>query len=76
LSATGGFVVQVGAFSARDNAERARALASSAGPAALVEMRGLHRVRVGPVADRAEAERIRTAVIRLGFAGAMVAPLR
>ena len=62
--------VQVGAF-----AEEARARATSrrleqagCGPVQVVqELRGLRRVRVGPVADFAAAQRTRDALVRQGF---------
>lgn len=72
----GAFAVQVGAFGAAENAERARRIAAAAGPASIDAAAGLHKVRVGPAATRAEAERLREAVAVLGFPGAIVTRLR
>lgn len=74
--APGAFAVQVGAFGAQENAERARRIAAAAGPARVEAANGLHKVRVGPAATRAEAERLREAVAALGFPGAIVTRLR
>lgn len=72
----GAFAVQVGAFGAAENAERARRIVASAGPASIDAAAGLHKVRVGPAATRAEAERLREVVAELGFPGAIVTRLR
>ena len=62
-AADGLWAVQLGSFSARENASRLAATLRSDGIAAfLTELDRdgtvLHRVRVGPVADRAAAERL------------------
>lgn len=70
-----GFAVQLGAFAHADEATRLRDRARAAGFAAFVEQvqtdRGaLHRVRVGPVPDRAAADALRGQVAgRLGVSG-------
>ena len=63
----GGFVVQVGAFSAESDANTLRARLRSAGYAAFVEKvpregASLWRVRIGPEVQRAAAEEARQAV--------------
>ena len=70
------YLVQVGAFSVRDNAERTRDRASAAG-AVLMDVvdrpaGSLYRVRVGPWPSREAAEAARAAVADLGFADARV----
>ncbi|MEO0998874.1 MAG: SPOR domain-containing protein, partial [Pseudomonadota bacterium] len=60
-SASGMFAVQLGSFSARDNADKLAAGLRGLGFAAFISEhrnggRTLHRVRVGPLADRAAAE--------------------
>jgi cell division septation protein DedD len=70
-----GFAVQLGAFSNAEEATRLRDRARSAGFSAFVESvrtdKGtLSRVRVGPVADRAAAERLQAQVAaKLGVSG-------
>lgn len=70
-----GFAVQLGAFSNAEEATRLRDRARAAGFSAFTEqVRGesgtLTRVRVGPVANRAEAERLKGQVDgRLGTSG-------
>lgn len=70
-----GFAVQLGAFSVSAEAEKLRERAQAAGFNAFVEQvrtdKGtLSRVRVGPVLDRAEAERLKAQVAaRLGING-------
>ncbi len=72
----GGYVVQVGAYSQRANADAARELAGSAGPVsietAVFDGVSLYRVRLGPWASREEAEQARLAAEALGFAGAKI----
>ncbi len=74
--ASGGLLVQVGAYSQRANAEAARDQVGSAGPVsiepALVGGVSLYRVRLGPWASQEEAERARMAAEALGFAGAKI----
>lgn len=71
-----GFIVQIGAFGAEENARRARAQAASLGPvqidAGQSAGRPVHRVRVGPFADRAAADAARENAAALGFANAIV----
>lgn len=70
-----GFAVQLGAFTSADDANRLRDKARAAGFTAFVEpVRSEHgtlsRVRIGPVADRAEADRLRGQVsAKLGIDG-------
>ena len=70
-----GFAVQLGAFSNAEEATRLRDRARAAGFSAFVESvrtdKGtLSRVRVGPVADRADADRLRAQVAaKLGVSG-------
>ena len=74
-----GFAVQLGAFGAVDDANALRDKARAAGFSAFVEQVGtdkgpLNRVRVGPVATRDEAEKLKASVAaRLGVSG-MVRP--
>jgi DedD protein len=56
---TGGWVVQVGAFGSRENANSLVAHLKSRGYAAFLASAGnSHRVRVGPFPNRAEADRV------------------
>ncbi|MDQ3270456.1 MAG: SPOR domain-containing protein, partial [Pseudomonadota bacterium] len=70
-----GFAVQLGAFSVDAEADKLRERAQAAGFNAFVERvrtdKGtLSRVRVGPVLDRAEADRLKAQVAaRLGIDG-------
>jgi cell division septation protein DedD len=70
-----GFAVQLGAFGNAGEAAKLRERARAAGFTAFVEQvqtdKGtLNRVRIGPVADRAEADRLRErAAARLGISG-------
>lgn len=70
-----GFAVQLGAFSNAAEAQRLQDRARSAGFSAFVEPVStgsgtLHRVRIGPVADRAAADALRTqAAGKLGVSG-------
>ncbi len=70
-----GFAVQLGAFSNATEAQRLQDRARSAGFSAFVEPvrtdgGTLHRVRIGPVADRAAADALRTqAAGKLGVSG-------
>ncbi|KAB8193403.1 sporulation protein, partial [Lysobacter maris] len=74
-AATVGFAVQLGAFSHAEEAGKLRDRARAAGFTAFIEQirtdKGvLNRVRVGPVASRAEAEQLKAQVAaRLGIAG-------
>lgn len=73
------FLVQVGSFAVRANAERAAARVSSVGPVEVSEDwssgRILHRVSVTGWSDRASAEAARAAVADAGFADARVAQI-
>jgi cell division septation protein DedD len=70
------YLVQVGAFSVRDNAERTRQRASAAGDVTIdtIERQAglLYRVRVGPWPSREAAERALATVSELGFSDARV----
>jgi len=60
---TGGWAVQTGSFSRLENARRLAATLQSMGydrfiSEASIDGRTLHRVRIGPLADRAAADRI------------------
>ncbi|RRU07326.1 SPOR domain-containing protein, partial [Stenotrophomonas sp. 278] len=74
-----GFAVQLGAFGKAEDANALRDKVRAAGFSAFVEQvrtdKGtLHRVRVGPVANRAEAENLKAQVAsKVGVAG-MVRP--
>lgn len=74
-TASVGFAVQLGAFANAAEAQRLQDRARAAGFSAFVEpvrTEGgtLHRVRIGPAADRAEADRLRAqAASRLGVSG-------
>jgi cell division septation protein DedD len=72
--ATGdGWIVQVGAFSSRENADRVVAQLSGKGFKAFIAPSGsLHRVRVGPFANRADADRALADLKREGHPGAAV----
>jgi DedD protein len=62
-----GWQLQVGAYSSRENADRQVALLRSRNYNAFVMSDGpgnLHRVRVGPYADRAEADRAAARLLR------------
>ena len=77
-SASAGWLVQVGAFG---SADAARSLVKDLGAAGLVAHvspvargdRTLHRVRVGPVADRAEAQQLATRLEARGLPATVVA---
>ena len=70
------FVVQVGMFSVRANAERAAQRVAAVGPASVAEDwrsgRVLHRVSLSGWTDRAAAEAARAAVAEAGFEDARV----
>jgi cell division septation protein DedD len=70
------YLVQVGAFSQRANAERTRDRAGSVGAVLIdtIERQSgaLYRVRVGPWPSRDAAEAARASVVELGFADARV----
>jgi hypothetical protein len=75
-AARGAFMVQIGAFGERDNAERAKDRADRVGRASIervrVSDRTLYRVRLGPWDDRADAEQARAQALRLGFSDAKI----
>lgn len=72
-----GYMIQVGAFSDYQNAERARQMAETAGQVAVDTRQSgagqLHRVRVGPFATREEAAAAQQTLADLGFASATIA---
>jgi len=76
--ATGGYFVQVGAFSDLSNAHRVRDTVGAAGPV-VVDVRRtaaggeLFRVRVGPWQSRDEADAARRQLVSLGYAETVVA---
>lgn len=81
VSAAGkvGFAVQLGAFASADEANSLRDRARAAGFSAFVEQvrtdKGmLNRVRVGPVADRDDAEKLKAQVAAKLGVGGMVRP--
>ena len=71
------FTVQTGAFRAANGAARlAEAIRAAGYPASVSETDGgVHRVRVGPYADRSEANRVRRELRALGY-DALVVQLR
>ena len=70
------YYVQVGSFSKPINAEKARAALASAWPVQVIEVNGsngtLYRVRLGPIADRADADTALEQAQLLGHADAHV----
>ncbi len=76
-AARGSFVVQLGSFGSRDNADRLVRDMIAKGFAAFVAPitsggRELYRVRVGPTRDRAAAEALALQLRRVGQSGAIV----
>jgi DedD protein len=75
--AKGSFVVQLGSFGSRDNAERlvrdmtAKGFKTFIAPIS-TNGRELYRVRVGPTRDRAAAEALATQLKRVGQSGSIV----
>lgn len=74
-----GWMIQVGSFASRENAERlARDLKSKGFAASVSESRGggrsLYRVRVGPEADRAAAQAVLAKLRARGQRGAALMP--
>jgi DedD protein len=73
----GTFVVQLGSFGSRENAERlvrdmtARGFATFIAPITS-NGRELYRVRVGPTRDRASAEALAAELKRVGQSGSIV----
>jgi DedD protein len=73
----GGFAVQLGSFSSRDNADRLVRDMTAKGFAAFVapitsKGRELYRVRVGPTRDRPQAEALAAQLRRIGQVGSIV----
>jgi DedD protein len=73
----GSFVVQLGSFGSRDNADRLVRDMTAKGFAAFVAPiksggRELYRVRVGPTRDRAQAEALAAQLRRIGQSGSIV----
>jgi rare lipoprotein A len=68
--------IQAGAFSRFDNANRVRARLTTAGTvkisSVLVKGRDLFRVRIGPLTNVAEADRMLDTVIRAGYQNARI----
>ncbi|HEX5215747.1 MAG TPA: SPOR domain-containing protein, partial [Vicinamibacterales bacterium] len=64
--AKGGYVLQVGLYKSRENAQRSAASLKKAGYPAMIatSASGAFSVRVGPYADRAEAERMQAKLLR------------
>lgn len=76
-AAAGSFVVQLGSFGSRDNADRLVRDMSAKGFKAFVAPitsggRELYRVRVGPTHDRASAEALAADLKRVGQSGSIV----
>jgi DedD protein len=76
-SATGMWAVQLGSFSAQDNAERLAASLRDQGYAAFLSQvqsgsGQLHRVRIGPQKDRASAEAVAAQLAKGGHKGQVV----
>jgi DedD protein len=75
--APGSFVVQLGSFGSRDNADRLVRDMTAKGFAAFVAPiksggRELNRVRVGPTRDRTQAEALAAQLRRVGQSGSIV----
>ena len=74
----GSFVVQLGSFHERENADRlvremtAKGFAAFVAPPIKSGGRDLYRVRVGPTRDRAQAEALAVQLQRVGQPGAIV----
>src|SRR4029077_9374853 len=72
----GRIFVQAGAFAMPENAQRVRARIAALGNVEVVPATGngtaLYRVRLGPVANAAEAERLLSRVVGSGYPGARV----
>ena len=76
-AARGSFVVQLGTFGSRENADRLVRDMTAKGFAAFVapyhkDGRELYRVRVGPTRDRAAAEALAAQLRRIGQSGSIV----
>jgi cell division septation protein DedD len=75
-AASGGFVVQLGSFASRANAERlARQVHTQGFPVSVSQGssgRRLYRVRVGPAKDRAAASQLATQLRASGHTGSIV----
>jgi len=76
-SARGSFVVQLGSFGSRENADRLVRDMTARGFTAFIAPittngRELYRVRVGPTRDRASAEALAVELKRLGQSGSIV----
>lgn len=74
---SGSFVVQLGSFGSRQNAERLVRDMTAKGFTAFIapittQGRELYRVRVGPTRDRASAEALATQLKRVGQSGSIV----
>jgi DedD protein len=74
----GEWAVQVGSFSSEDNALRLQSQLKAAGfqtfrTRLVADGRSMHRVRVGPVADRSAAEALASRLGKAGYPGRVVA---
>jgi rare lipoprotein A len=73
---TGRIFVQAGAFAVPENAQRVRARVAGLGSAevlrATVNGAAMYRVRVGPVASAADAQRLLSRIVDSGYPGARV----
>jgi rare lipoprotein A len=73
---SGRIYIQAGAFSVPENAQRVRSRIASLGSVEIVPSQvhgtALYKVRLGPVATEAEANRLRSRVIESGFPDARV----
>jgi len=75
--ARGNFVVQLGSFGSKENAERLVREMNAKGFTTFIAPittngRELYRVRVGPTRDRASAEALATQLKRVGQSGSIV----
>ncbi|MGB5621207.1 MAG: SPOR domain-containing protein, partial [Gammaproteobacteria bacterium] len=73
----GSWAVQVGSFSSADNAKRLRSELNAAGYATfqvqlVANDKTMHRVRVGPVKDRAAADALAARLGKAGYPGRVV----
>ncbi len=77
-SSGSGLYVQAGAFTYRRNAEQVREHLSRLGPARVSSVerdgRELHRVRIGPMVSRREADALLAVVVAAGYPGSRVVP--
>jgi rare lipoprotein A len=71
-----GFLIQAGSFTARENADKARAALSAIAPVELAEIEAggdtYFRVRVGPFPDRSGAQAALSKITAAGYQGAKI----